>query len=172
MATSFFLRFRWSDAAALDREIGKARLALAAAHDAGDASAEIEMACRLGTALIAADREAAAAELLSGLLPKAQTLNDPAHAAWILHHLATAEQYCGDRELAQTHFGAALDIATTHEFIHVEHFVWHHRGRCYAEQGEIARARNCFEKALAIRRRLGDPRAEKTQQAIDLLDAL
>lgn len=38
------------------------------------------------------------------------------------------------------------------------HFLLHHRGRCYTEQGQTAQARDCFSQALAIREQLGDER--------------
>jgi tetratricopeptide (TPR) repeat protein len=172
MSTSFFMRFRWSDSDALAREIADAQSALAAARASGDVAAEIEMTCRFGIALIAADREAEAEALFSSTLTKACSLGQPSHTAWVLHHLATAQQYCGDRDMAQANFVEALDITTAHGLREIEHYIWHHRGRCFVEQGKIAEARICFEKALAIRKQLGDPRAERTQQAIAALDAL
>lgn len=172
MDEGFFQRFRWNDPGALAREIDEAQSAFATARSSNDARSEIEAACRLGNALTAADREVEAVVLLEGALIKAQTLGEPAHLAWTLHYLATAEQYCGHRELAQEHFAEALDIATANGLREIEHFVWHHRGRCYVELGDIAEARHCFECALAIRLDLGEPRAEKTRQALAALDAL
>ena len=168
----FFLRFRWGDPEALAREIGAASAALASARTGGDVTLAIEQACRLAMALTAADREHEAVALLADPLANARKLGDPAHIAWTLHYFATAEQYCGDRDAAQLHFAEALDIATSHDLREVEHFVWHHRGRCFAEQGDVPEARRCFEKALAIREEIDEPRAEKTRQALAALDAL
>jgi tetratricopeptide (TPR) repeat protein len=172
MPDEFFLRFRWSDADALAHEIVAAEGALLEARAAGNAHGEIEASCRLANAFTAADREKEAVALLRPLPAIARGANHAADLAWVLHHLATAEQYCGDREAAQVHFAEALDVVTIHPLPEVEHFIWHHRGRCYAEQGAIGEARRCFEKALTIRERLGDPRAEKSRQAVAVLDAL
>jgi len=164
---TFFLRFRWSDPDALEREIEDARLAYA---NTVDAAGEIDAACRLGIALTAADREAEAAALLDAALTKARLLPDAEPAAWVLLYLATARQYLGERAVAQAMFDEALAIAAAHGFREVEHYVLHHRGRCYAEQNNVVEARRCFERALQIRLELGEPRAERTRQAIAALD--
>jgi tetratricopeptide (TPR) repeat protein len=168
MSPPFFQRFRWSDAAALQRELADAQAALAAGRNATDA--EAECACRLATALIAADRETEAAALLQETLPKARALNQSAPIAWVLLGLATARQYLGQRELAQSIFAEALEITQTSGLRDIEHFVLHHRARCYAEQHELDNARRCFEHALEIRLALGEPRAERTREALAALD--
>ena len=169
MSEPFFQRFRWSDAAALEREIREAQEAHASARTSGDKDAEIECACRLGVALTAADREAEAATLLEDALIKARALAKPAPTAWVMLSRATARQYLGDRALAQTMFVEALNIAATQGLREIEHYVLHHRGRCYAEQRDIADARDCFERALAIRLELNEPRAERTREALEQL---
>jgi tetratricopeptide (TPR) repeat protein len=169
MSERFFLRFRWSDPKALEREIDDARLAHASASGT---AAEAEAACRLGIALTAADRESEAASLLDATLTKARHLPEATPAAWVLLYLATARQYLGERTVAQSMFDEALTIATAHELREVEHYVLHHRGRCYAEQNDLAEAKRCFERALEIRLELGEPRAERTRQAIAALNEL
>jgi tetratricopeptide (TPR) repeat protein len=172
MSSPFFLRFRWSDAAALQREIAEAQVAYRTARVAENPASEIEVACRLATGLIAADREAEAAVLLEDALLKARTLNAPSPTAWVLLGLATARQYLGQGELAQTIFAEALEITQTNNLRDIEHFVLHHRGRCYAEQNELDNARRCFKRALEIRLALGEPRAERTREALVALDNL
>ena len=52
------------------------------------------------------------------------------------------------------------------------HFLLHHRGRCYAERGQTAQARDCFSQALAIREQLGDERfITSTRNALTQLPA-
>ena len=171
MSGPFFQRFRWNDAAALARELDDTRAAHATARATGDLPAEVDNACRLGNALIAADREAEAAELLEDALAKARTLSQPEPQAWVLLYLATARQYLGERPLAQTLFQRALDLAAAHGLREVEHYTLHHRGRCYAEQRDVERARAAFEAALKIRLELGEPRAERSRQALIALDS-
>ena len=49
-----------------------------------------------------------------------------------------------------------------------EHFLLHHQGRCYVEQGRIAAARAAFEAVLAIRKTLEDQRfIDFSQAALD-----
>jgi tetratricopeptide (TPR) repeat protein len=172
MSPSFFQRFRWNDTAALEHEISDAQAAYIDARNSADAAAELEAACRLATGLTAADREAEAATLLEDALPKARTLNQPDQTAWVLLCLATAKQYLGRRDLAQSMFAEALAIAQTNSLRDVEHYVLHHQGRCYAEQDAIDEARQCFERALEIRLALGEPRAERTREALRALDKL
>lgn len=170
MTDRYFQRYRWDDADALAQEIDAARDAVSQAQASGNERAEIEMSCRLAVALIAADLETEAASMLARLLPRARQLDDAAAVAWILHHLATAEQYCGNRDLAQAHFGDALRLTRMHGLRQIEHFVLHHRGRCHAEEGRIEDARRCFEQALAIREELREPRAERTREALAALE--
>jgi tetratricopeptide (TPR) repeat protein len=167
MSERLFLRFRWRDPKALEHEIHDARLAHASA---GDTATEVEAACRLGIALTAADRESEAATLLDATLAKARHLLEAAPTAWVLLHLATARQYVDERTIAQSMFEEALTIATAHGLREIEHYVLHHRGRCYVEQKDLAEAKRCFERALEIRLELGEPRAERTRQAIAALN--
>jgi tetratricopeptide (TPR) repeat protein len=172
MSDPFFLRYRWPDQAALTAEIAEASDELAAARKANDTAAEVDNACRLAVALTAADREAEAADLLETALPKARATADHASIGFTLLYLATARQYLGERVLAQTMFAEALDIATAHSLRDLEHYAWHHRGRCFAEMRDLPAARDAFERALKIRIELKEPRAERTRQAIALLDTL
>ena len=172
MSSPFFQRFRWSDAAALQHEIAEARVAYSTARDPENPASEIEAACRLATGLIAADHEAEAAVLLEEALLKARALSQPTPTALALLGLATARQYLGQRELAQAMFAEALDITQTNNLQGIEHYVLHHQGRCYAEQRDLDNARRCFERALEIRLTLGEPRAQRTREALAALDKL
>jgi tetratricopeptide (TPR) repeat protein len=123
-------------------------------------------------ALTVADREAEAAELLNENLIKARELGNQALIGWTLLYLATARQYLGQRAEAHTMFAEALGIATAHGMRDLESYVWHHRGRCFAEDRSIPAARDCFERALRLRLELGDPRAERSREALVLLVSL
>jgi tetratricopeptide (TPR) repeat protein len=172
MTETCFMRFRWNDAQALANEIAEAQEARNAAVAAQDIHAEVEATCRLGVALTAADREAEAAKLLTPTLAKARVLADPAPTAWTLLSLATARQYLGEHTEALAMFAEGLDIATRNGLRDVEHYLWHHRGRCHAELRDIAKARDCFERALKLRLELGDPRASRSREAIEMLEKL
>ncbi len=85
-----------------------------------------------------------------------------------LLHLATARQYLGERVLAQSLFERALDRSRVSGIDAFVHFILHHQGRCFAELGSIEAARGCFERALSLRRKLGDPRfIRSTEAALD-----
>lgn len=172
MSDPFFLRYRWPDPVALAAEIAEASAELAAARNKNDIAGELDNVGRLAVALTAADREAEAAELLEAALPKARTSGDHASTGFTLLYLATARQYLGERTLARAMFAEALDIATAHGLRDLEHYAWHHLGRCLAEMRDIPAARDCFERALKIRLELNEPRAERSRQAIALLNTL
>lgn len=172
MTDPYFLRYRWPDPAALAAEIAEARAELIAARNANNTAGEADNACRLAIALTAADREAEAAVLLEEVLPKVRATGDHASIGLTLLYLATARQYLGEHPRAQAMFAEALGIATVHGFRDLEHYVWHHRGRCFAEMRNFRDARDCFERALKLRLELADPRAERSRQALALLDEL
>jgi tetratricopeptide (TPR) repeat protein len=164
----FFQRFRSSDPAALARQIAEERACLAAARAAGDAAAEAASANRLGFRLTIAGDEPAAAAFLDEAVALARRLGDAALEVEALLNLATARQYLGDRAAAQALFQDALDRSSAAP--QFAHFIVHHRGRCYVEQGEIAAARRCFVAALELRRTLGEARfIASTERALAAL---
>ena len=167
----FFQRYRASDPAALARRIAEERALLAAARLAGDRPREVAIACSLGGNLTVAGEEEAAAEILDVAVVQARRLGDAALEVETLLNLATARQYLGDHATAQGLFQDALDRARGSEGARFKHFILHHRGRCYVEQGETAAARHCFVEALALRKALGDPRfVASTERALAALD--
>lgn len=168
----FFLRFRWNDADALQRELAEAQAAYQQARKAADAAHEIESACRLGIALTVSDREHEACAILEDALAKARTLGEATPIAWSLLYLATARQYLDEREIAQSMFSEALDITQRHHLRDIEHYVLHHQGRCCVEQRRYEEARRSFKHALELRLALGELRAERTREALAALDAL
>ena len=169
----FFRRFRWADTIALAGEIAAARAQLASARIARDRPAELENANRLGFHLTLADQETEAASVLESALILARQLADHSTEVDVLGNLALAHQYLGQRDLAQTLFREALVRAKEYGISEYNHYILHHQGRCYVEQGNIAMARDCFEQALELRKQLGDPhRIANTEAALDALNRL
>jgi tetratricopeptide (TPR) repeat protein len=122
--------------------------------------------------LTIASDERGAAEILEPALALARRLGDKVREVEALLSLATARQYLGERAAAQILFQEALDRARADQVSQFEHFIVHHRGRCYVEQGEIAAARDCFVAALALRKALGKPRyIASTERALAALDS-
>jgi len=115
-------------------------------------------------------QEETAAPLLKQALMLARKLNDKRLEVANLLSLATAQQYLGQRDLAQDLFQEALEKARVYEQLQFEDFILHHRGRCFVEQGKIEEARTCFEQALILRKRKGDQRGiASTRRALDVL---
>ncbi len=166
MAGRFFRRHVPPDPAGLRADIARQRGLIEAARAAGDGAAELEAMTALGHELFMAGEEAEAAPLLDAALVLAR--DNPKAQIEVLLGLATARQYLGARELAQSLFAAALALCETSGVREQEHFLLHHRGRCYVEQGRIGEARAAFEQALAIRKTLGNRRfIESSQAALD-----
>ncbi len=166
---TFFLRFTAPDLAALHRDMAQAERQLAQARAEADLLRALEHAGDLGSLLTTDRQQEAARALLTEFLPVAR--QHPAHepSAWLLHALATACQYCGERAEADVLFAEALALARLHSWTQLEHYVLHHWGRCLAEQRRFGPARDCFLKSLAIRQALGDPRQASSQRALDVL---
>jgi tetratricopeptide (TPR) repeat protein len=172
-AEEFFQRYRSDDPVALARRIAEDRSRLAAARAAGDAACELAASCGLGLNLTIAGDEQGAAAILEVALPLARRLGDKVREVEALLSLATARQYLGERATAQALFQQALDRARAGQVTQFEHFILHHRGRCYVEQGEIAAARQCFIAALALRQALGEPRfIASTERALAAIASL
>ncbi|HEY1708752.1 MAG TPA: tetratricopeptide repeat protein [Rhizomicrobium sp.] len=164
----FFQRFGWDDTAALAREIESVSADLARARKDDDEPGQLAAANTLGNLLTTARQEKAAADLEEWALALARRLGDKHEEAAALMNLATARQYLGQRDDAQTLFDEALDCGDPV----LESAIQHHRGRCYAEQGRKDEARLCFQRALYLRTQAGEPRAAKSQAALDALDAM
>ncbi|WP_349741594.1 hypothetical protein [Roseateles cavernae] len=163
---TFFLRFTAPDPAALHRDMAHAERQLAQARAEADLLRALDHAGDLGSLLTTDRQEQAARRLLGEFLPAAR--QHPAHepSAWLLHALATACQYCGERAEADALFAEALAQARLHSWTRLEHYVLHHWGRSLAEQRRFGPARDCFLQSLAIREALGDPRQASSRQAL------
>ena len=119
------------------------------------------------------EQEEQAAPLLEQALLLARRLSDKRLEVANLLSLATTQQYLGNRDRAQELFQEALEKGRVYNEPYYEDFVLQHRGRCYMEQGYVHEAKACFEQALVLRKRKGDPRGiESTQRALDAIRAL
>lgn len=168
-----FQRFTPADAAALQRQIADASEVLHAAQSSGNPIALLDAAGMLGALLTSARQEAEADAVLAPHLQLARDHSDAEPAGWLLLALATNNQYLGDHAGANVGFEEALLLARTNRWEPLQHFVLHHWGRCWAEQGELTHARDCFAAALALRERMAEPRfVDSTRRALAAIDTL
>jgi len=156
--SEFFRRFRFPDAhlEKVLREIAGDQAAIACAAEASPVT--VEALIRLGFNLTPLGREAEAVAYLESALAMARQLGEPGQEIRTLLHLGTARQYLGEHEQAQLLFGAGLAKSAEYGIDDQVHYLLHHRGRCYAEQGQLHDARACLEQALTLRQQIGDPR--------------
>lgn len=169
-ADGFFQRYTAPDAAQLDNDIRQLRAELDAARATGDRPAALRASADLGERLTTARRENEARTLLSAALDEARPLGPSETLGWLFLNLATANQYAGHRTEAAAQFAEALRLAQQQRSEELEHYTLHHWGRFLAEEGDIPQARERFERALAIRVRLGNARQASTRRALAALD--
>lgn len=171
-APPFFQRYTPPDPEGFAREIEEVRAEVAALRARGDRAAALRATAELGGMLTSARREREAEALLVPALAEAR-----AHAAleatgWVLLYLATTHQYLGRPAVADAQFREALAIAERVPSEELAHFTLHHHGRLLVERGDLAAARVAFERALAIRVRLGVRWQASTRRALAALAAL
>lgn len=166
-----FQRFQSSEPEVLAKRVQRDHEQLEHARLAQDEQMQLELLSRIGNNTTILGREAEALPFIEQALVLARRRRDKQREIGNLLHLATARQYLDQRDLAQTLFQRALDKGRAYGVKEYEHFVWHHRGRCYVEQGKIEEARVCFEQALVLREETGDQRfIDSTRKALDALD--
>jgi HTH-type transcriptional regulator, pleiotropic regulator of extracellular virulence genes len=171
MDQAFFQRYRVEDRKSLGHRVDILRARLASAIEAGNAAEEMRLKNQLGFDLTPLDREAEAVTYLESALELAQRLADRSLEIEILLNLATARQYLGERDIALELFEKALAKSSEYNLHDHDGFILHHRGRCYAEQGDLAAARHAFGEALELRRKIGTPRfIDSTKRALATLD--
>ena len=168
----FFQRFTVKDPTLLQKDIEETQRELQAVQAMGDTSKSIELASDLGGMLTTARREAEAQSLLLEYLALARMHGNNVTTGWLLLNLATANQYLVRKAEVNSQFSEALDFAKVHNDKQLEHFVLHHWGRSLVEDGELARAKMCFDQALALRVLLNVSWQESTQRALEALDVL
>ncbi|MBA2955008.1 hypothetical protein GON03_11765 [Nocardioides sp. MAH-18] len=134
------------------------------------AAGVLEATIDLGTALTVARREHEAVDLLSPAVDAARREGAaPDALGWAVLTLATAEQYAGGADRATAGFTEALALARTAGDEELEHYTLHHLGRHLVDSGDLDGARAAFTACLAIRERLGEPRAAQTAAALSAL---
>ncbi|RVT82934.1 hypothetical protein [Inhella crocodyli] len=149
-----FMRFSAPDPEALARRIEQSRADLAAARAAGDDATVLDLVADLGGLLTTARQEHAALTLLQGHEALAQSLPLEEPIAWFWTALATAEQYVGERQLADGHFALAVALADRRGWRRIEAMALHHWGRSLVEQGRLDDADERFARALRLREAL------------------
>jgi tetratricopeptide (TPR) repeat protein len=170
---SFFQRYQSDDPLALAKKVEHNYEQLTQARVAHDERMQLELLSQLGSRLTILRKENVAAPLLEQAVALAKRLGEKGIEITTLLNLATAQQYLGQRDLAQHLFQEALDQARASEQRQEEDFILHHRGRCFVEQGKLEEAQACFEQALILRKRKGDQRGiASTQRALDALRTL
>jgi tetratricopeptide (TPR) repeat protein len=167
-----FQRFNADDPEALAREIATTLDGLPALRSAGDLPKLQDTIASLGSMLTTARREREAAALLAPAVAEARAGGPSEALGWLLLSLATANQYLDHRREAHAQFTEALALAESLGAGHLVHFVLAHWGRLLAEDGELQRARDCFERALALRVRLNHPRQASIRRLLDALAVL
>ena len=171
----FFRRAVPPDREAFFQYVEKCRTALAKVRAEGDGSmALIEAAGELGSVLFMQEgSEAEAAALLEEALALSRKLGDKATEIDGLLGLATARQYLGERDAALAMFQEGLRLCAETGFREQENFLLHHMGRCLVEMGRTQEAKAAFEKTLALRQAIGNPRfIASTQGALDEIEKM
>ena len=86
--------------------------------------------------------------------------------------LGEAYRYRGDLATAERLFRDALVACAQSDLAAYADFALQHLGKCRLDQGHVAEAIECFERALALRRATGDPALiASTEQALALARA-
>lgn len=156
-----------------DAAVAEARAALVSAVDADalqpGAPDVLDATVDLAEALTVARREPEAVALAGPAVALAREAGRADTLGWALLVLATAEHYSDLPADAEPHFVEALTVARTSGDEVLEHYVLHHLGRFLVDTGRADDAVLAFEAALAIRERLGEPRAAGTRAAIEAL---
>ena len=149
-------------------QIEALRHALAEARQGDDSRALIDALGHLAFLLTMSGQEAEAAPLVEEALGLSRTIGDPATEIDGLLLLGTTRQYLGERLLAVRLFQEGLSRVEATGIRAQENFLLHHLGRCLVELGRIAEARAAYEKALVLRKAIGNQRfIESTQAALD-----
>jgi tetratricopeptide (TPR) repeat protein len=167
---TFFQRYQSPDPVALAQKIERDSAALVVAKDE---QARLELISRIGSNYTNLWQEERAVPILERALALAQQVGNNRIEIINLISLATAQQYCGNRDLAETLFQEALQKMQEYNQLSYEDVALHHLGRCLVEQGKLSEALTCFERALVLRKEKGDRLfIASTQRAIDAVRAM
>jgi tetratricopeptide (TPR) repeat protein len=166
----FFQRYQSPDPVALAQKIERDSAALVLAKDE---QTRLELISRIGSNYTNLWQEERAVPILERALSLAQQQGNNRIEIVNLISLATAQQYCGNRDLAETLFQEALQKMQEYNQPSYEDVALHHLGRCLVEQGKLSEALTCFERALVLRKEKGDRLfIASTQRAIDAVRAM
>lgn len=168
-----FMRFTAVDTEAHARGIGEMRVKLEQALQAGEPLAIVDHAADLAGMLTTWRQEGEALELLRRHAAAAEQLPSEEPAGWFWNAYATALQYCGHREEAETYFAKAVRLCEQSGWTRLQAMALHHWGRSLAEQKRFDEAQARIAEALALRVQLGDqPRQEFSRRALQELAQL
>lgn len=148
-----FLRDVPTEAALEDLASARADIEIARAQ--GDDRALVRALGRAGEAARVSRLGAAARAFLEDAVALARRLELPRFEVANAIRLGTAVLYEGDAPGAERLLRDAL--ARARAIGTFEDFALQHLGKCLAERGQMAEAIECFERALALRERGGDP---------------
>ncbi|TFW19813.1 hypothetical protein E4L96_11120 [Massilia arenosa] len=167
-----FQRYTPTDPVAFERDIQEVRTEAAQLRAQGKPHDALRAIAELGGLLVSARREQEARALLEQTLREARAAGARDAEGWSMLYLATANQYLDASTDAAHQFDETLRLAAALQDAELTHYAYHHRGRLRAETGDLAGARADFDRALAIRIRLGDEtRANSTRRALLALEA-
>ena len=167
-----FMRFTAPDADAPASAIVEARSKLAAAAHTGETLAVVDASADLGSMLTTARMEAEAVLMLKEHSRHADATAQHEPAGWFWNAYATALQYCGRRDEAESYFSKTIELAKARGWRRLEALSLHHLGRSLVEQKRFAEAESRISEALAIRVELNEPRQESSRRALIELAAL
>jgi tetratricopeptide (TPR) repeat protein len=170
--TPEFMRYSAPDPAALARDIERARGKLANAIRERDSLATVEHAADLASMLTTARRESEAVRLLQSHAALAEVHAEHEPSAWYWNALATALQYTGQHVEAERYFAKATELSRSAGWSSILAMTLHHWGRSLAEQRRFEEAEDRLSEALALRIRIGEPRQERSRQALQVLAEL
>ncbi|HEX3554322.1 MAG TPA: CHAT domain-containing tetratricopeptide repeat protein [Thermoanaerobaculia bacterium] len=110
------------------------------------------------------------------ILEKASALYDELGNYWleaiVRNDLGFARQALGDRDKALSSYDSALALVSKAEKPKTEASILFNRGRLYSEEGELEKALQDLEKAVAIRRTLSNPTPSDLVALAEALNAL
>lgn len=167
-----FMRYSAPDPDALARDIETTREKLAEAIRVQDTIAMVDHAADLGSMLTTARREAEAVQLLQTHARLADIHAEHEASAWYWNALGTAVQYMGHHVEAERFFAKAIELSRAAGWSGILAMTLHHWGRSLAEQRRFDEAEDRFLEALTIRIRIGEPRQERSRQALEVLAEL
>ncbi len=166
---NFFMRYKSPDPVELENKIVRLTDDLNQTKDEHDIFSK---SIDLSEYLTVSRRENEAIRLLQPYVDNNDFKASDEDMAWLYLNYATANQYVGKADIAETYFQKAIHIVDRGTDEGVAHYIYHHYGRFLVEKKEYELARTYFNRALALRLKLNDQRALSTQKALDTLESI